>query len=256
MPLLLPPPELQFCDADGMPFAAGTINFYIPGTDSPKDTWSNHEGTTLNTNPVVLDAAGRAIIFGDGEYRAVLRDAAGNLIWDQWTSSVISAAMMPVVQAPTIAEARRLLGIDDAIQAEIDRAEAAEAALRNDLNAEIARAEAAEASLRADLNAEIARAEAAEAALNSRMDGIQTCIGGLDYTSGGVASVTFATAFASGTTPVVVATPLGTTLDIVSPTIGNVTNTGFQCWLAFPLTSGPTSAGTRGFHWIALGTPA
>lgn len=253
-PVLVPEP--QFCDADGMPYAGGTINTYIIGTDTAKDVWLDPGQTALQTNPIVLDAAGRCVMWGDGDYRLVLRDASGNLIWDQPSTSIVSAAMAPVVKAPTIADAVRLLGIDDAIQAEIDRATAAEAALRVDLNAEIARAEAAEAALRADLDAEIARAEAAEAALNSRMNGIQTCVGGVAYTSGGHAAVTFPTAFASGSSPIVTATTAGTVLDIVTPTIGNITNAGFECWLAFPLTSGPTSAGTRAFYWLALGTPA
>ena len=170
MPLLLPIPELQFLDEDGKPYAGGTVETYVPGTSTPKDTWLDHDGSAMNTNPIVLDAAGRCILFGDGEYRLVLRDALGNLIYDQWTSSVVSDAMQPVVMAATIAEARDLLGITDAIQTETDRALAAEAALGSRIDAETARAEAAETSLRNDLNAEIARAEAAEAHLQDQID--------------------------------------------------------------------------------------
>src|SRR5215467_6782590 len=115
MPQLLPAPEVQFIDENGAPYAGGSVEFYIPGTDTPKDTWSDNGGTALNTNPVVLDAAGRALIFGDGDYRAVLKDALGNLIYDQWTSSIVSDAMQPVMAAATIAEARDLLGVTDAI---------------------------------------------------------------------------------------------------------------------------------------------
>jgi hypothetical protein len=171
MPLLLPEPEAQFCDADGNPYAAGTIDTFVPGTSTPKATWQDKDGAALNTNPIVLDAAGRAIIFGDGDYRFVLKDAAGNLIYDQWTSSVVSVAMQPVVAAPTIAEAQRLLGISD-VAAETARAEAAEAALGTRIDNEVTRATNAETSLRNDLNAEIARAEAAEANLQAQIDGV------------------------------------------------------------------------------------
>jgi hypothetical protein len=181
MAVLIPSAELQFCDANGKPYAGGTLEMWVPGTTTPKDSWQDQAGTVLNTNPIILDAAGRCIIWGDGDYRTVLSDANGNLIWDQTATASISAAMAPVVDAPTIAEAVRLLGIQDLIDAEANARIAADNALQSqinakanqsDLNAEIARAEAAEASLRNDLNAEIARAEAAEANLQAQISGI------------------------------------------------------------------------------------
>lgn len=254
-PTLLPFPELQFIDANGFPYEGGTLALYVPGTDTPKDSWMDSQGTVLNTNPIVLDAAGRCIVWGDGDYRCVLRDINGNLIYDQESTTLVSAAMVPVVSAPTIADAVRLLGIADMVQAETDRAEAAEAGLQSQITTEVARAEAAEATLTTNLNAEIARAEAAEAALQSQINTIQTCVGGYAVTSGGHAAVSFPTAFADGNVYVVCNTG-GTTLDIVTPTVGNITSSGFEVWLAFPLSSGPTSAGTRGFYWLAIGTKA
>lgn len=162
MPLLLPEPESQFCDSDGHPYAGGTIATYVPGTSTPKATWQDNGGTVLNTNPIVLDAAGRAIIFGDGDYRFVLQDAAGNLIYDQWTSSVISDAMLPVVKATTTADALAALG----------------GASTADLNAEISRAEAAENTLTTNLNNEITRATNEENHLQSEIDAINSSIGG------------------------------------------------------------------------------
>lgn len=53
--------------------------------------------TILNTNPVVLDSRGEASIWGTGDYRQVVRDADGNLIWDRVTSDV-SAAVDAVEQ--------------------------------------------------------------------------------------------------------------------------------------------------------------
>jgi hypothetical protein len=86
MATILPTGETQFLDANGDPLAAGTVTFYIPGTTTPKDTWQNAAQSILNSNPVTLDAAGRAIIYGSGAYRQVVKDQFGNLIWDQDTA--------------------------------------------------------------------------------------------------------------------------------------------------------------------------
>ena len=108
-------PEVQFSDANGTPYAAGTVETYQPGTSTPKATYLDPELAALNTNPVVLDAAGRCVMWGDGDYRLVLRDAAGNLVWDREGTTLISAAMAPVVAAPTIEDAVALLGIDSGV---------------------------------------------------------------------------------------------------------------------------------------------
>lgn len=171
-------PEPQFCDANGHPYSAGTLETYVRDTTTPKATWADPLQASLNANPITLDAAGRCTLWGDGDYRLVLRDAAGTLIWDQPATTIVSAAMAPVVVAPTIADARRLLGIDDAIAAavatETARAEAAEAALQTSINNEVARATNAENTLTTNLNAEIARAEAAEANLQSQITALTT----------------------------------------------------------------------------------
>lgn len=89
---LLPNGEQQFCDANGAPYAAGKVYFYIPNTSTLKNTWQDPQQNVANTNPVTLDAAGRAIIYGSGQYRQVLQDSAGNTIWDQLTSSNLEGA--------------------------------------------------------------------------------------------------------------------------------------------------------------------
>jgi hypothetical protein len=73
----------QFFDASGLSLALGTVTFYVPGTTTPKDTWQDAAKTTLNSNPITLDANGYAIIFGSGAYRQIVKDALGNTIWDQ-----------------------------------------------------------------------------------------------------------------------------------------------------------------------------
>src|SRR5260370_370679 len=79
----LPFGKQQFTDANGGPLAGGSVSFFIPGTTTPKNTWQDAGETTLNTNPVTLDSAGRAIIFGSGNYRQIVKDSLGNTIWDQ-----------------------------------------------------------------------------------------------------------------------------------------------------------------------------
>lgn len=92
MPFLLPNGEQTFLDDDGNPLSDGTVDFYIPTTTTRKDTWQNIGGTILNTNPVELDSAGRAVIWGSGTYRQVLKDSDGNTIWDRLTSSYDTSA--------------------------------------------------------------------------------------------------------------------------------------------------------------------
>lgn len=93
MASLLPTGETTFFDANGVPLASGTVEFYIPGTTTPKDTWQNSAQTILNPNPVTLDSAGRAIIYGSGSYRQVVKDSLGNLVWDQETAEPNSGAV-------------------------------------------------------------------------------------------------------------------------------------------------------------------
>lgn len=88
---LLPNGKQQFVDANGIPLAGGTVQFYVPGTTTPKDTWQDTGETILNTNPIVLDGSGQAIIYGEGVYRQVVKDVDGNLIWDQLTMGPLVA---------------------------------------------------------------------------------------------------------------------------------------------------------------------
>lgn len=88
---LLPPGEQTFFSANGDPLANGTVQFYIPSTSTPKDTWKDSAQGVLNTNPVTLDAAGRAIIYGSGVYRQVVKDSTGTTIWDQPTADTSAA---------------------------------------------------------------------------------------------------------------------------------------------------------------------
>lgn len=83
MATLLQNGQQQFIDADGAPIVGGLVYFFIPNTDTPKDTWQDVGQTVTNANPVTLDAAGEAIIFGAGQYRQVVYRPDGTLVWDR-----------------------------------------------------------------------------------------------------------------------------------------------------------------------------
>ena len=49
----------QFFDTNGNPLALGNLYYYVAGTATPQNTYSNSAGAVTNTNPVVLDGSGR-----------------------------------------------------------------------------------------------------------------------------------------------------------------------------------------------------
>jgi len=49
----------QFLDANGAPLTGGLLYTYLSGTSTPATTYTSRAGTSNNTNPIVLDAAGR-----------------------------------------------------------------------------------------------------------------------------------------------------------------------------------------------------
>jgi len=81
MASLFPVPQ-QYFDNNGDPLAGGKVYFYAAGTTTPKDTYTTQAATpgTENTNPVILDAAGRAAIWGTGSYKEVVYTSADVLV--------------------------------------------------------------------------------------------------------------------------------------------------------------------------------
>lgn len=78
-------------DATGAPYPGGKLFFYESGTDTKLDTYSNSDLTIANTNPVILDSAGRypnAIFLQNLAYKVVLSpstdsDPPTSPIWTQ-----------------------------------------------------------------------------------------------------------------------------------------------------------------------------
>jgi hypothetical protein len=237
MVALLPNPEPQFCDQDGHPYAGGSIATYVPGTTTPKTTWLDPNETAANTNPIVLDAAGRCVMYGDGDYRLILHDVAGNQIWDQPSSTIVSAAMEPVVSAPTIADALNLLGVTDAIATETANRVAGDTAEQT-------------ARIAAD-NALGTRITNLQTTLTSTVPFVQYGSGTCDST--GHLRVTFATPFAEGAPPVAI-THVATTYTLGVPAV-NSDSTGFDVWIASMDTSGAIVPQAATFYWVAFQVP-
>lgn len=74
----------QFFDNNGSPLVGGQLFVYTAGTTTPATTWTDNSGATANTNPIVLDSAGRTTneIWLDGGlvYKFVLKTSASVLI--------------------------------------------------------------------------------------------------------------------------------------------------------------------------------
>lgn len=72
---------LQYFTDGGELLGGGKLNFYETGTTTRKDTFSDAAMTIANTNPVTLDADGRAPnIFFAGLAKCVLTDSAGSIL--------------------------------------------------------------------------------------------------------------------------------------------------------------------------------
>ncbi len=77
-------PSVQYFTDGGVVLAGGKLYSYVTGTSTPAPTYTDSTLGVQNTNPVVLDAAGRTSIWlSSGTYRLVLTDSLGVTIWDK-----------------------------------------------------------------------------------------------------------------------------------------------------------------------------
>lgn len=68
-----PEPQTQFLDMTGAPLAGGIVCTYQAGSSTPLATYIDFSGSVQNSNPIVLDAAGRANIWWQAQaYKVVL----------------------------------------------------------------------------------------------------------------------------------------------------------------------------------------
>ncbi len=77
------PKGYQFFDANGAPLALGTLGYYVAGTTTPQDTYSDSAGAVVNTNPIVLDGSGRlevdVYLGSTANYKEVLASASATV---------------------------------------------------------------------------------------------------------------------------------------------------------------------------------
>ena len=75
-------PHWSFVDASGAPCAGCTLTTYLAGTTTATPTYTDVSGASQNTNPIVLDASGSAMIWvGTPTLKLVLKDTGGTTIW-------------------------------------------------------------------------------------------------------------------------------------------------------------------------------
>lgn len=56
---LAPPPRQQYENANGIPYVGGKLFTYAAGSTTKQTTYTDSAGGTANTNPIILDSAGR-----------------------------------------------------------------------------------------------------------------------------------------------------------------------------------------------------
>lgn len=85
MPSAYVSPRFAAIDSAGKPLVGGRLYTYANTTTTPQTTYQNAAGTIANTNPIILDSRGEAVIFlQDGvTYTFVLKTATDALIWSQ-----------------------------------------------------------------------------------------------------------------------------------------------------------------------------
>jgi hypothetical protein len=95
----------QFFDNSGIPLAGGLIYTYAAGTTTPLATYTSASGTTNNTNPIILNSAGRPDseiwLNGGYSYKFVLKNSSNVQIWSMDNLSGLPSASTQSYQSAT-----------------------------------------------------------------------------------------------------------------------------------------------------------
>jgi len=77
----------QFFDDSGVPLAGGLLYTYAAGTATAAVTYTSNTGVTANSNPIVLDSAGRVVeeiwLTTGSTYKFILKDSTFVQIWSK-----------------------------------------------------------------------------------------------------------------------------------------------------------------------------
>jgi hypothetical protein len=97
----------QFLDNNGNPLSGGKIYTYAAGTVTPQTTFTGRDGLTANTNPIILDAAGRTpaqIWSTEGvlyKYTVTTATDVSIRVWDNIGGSVVAGDLADDLAAPS-----------------------------------------------------------------------------------------------------------------------------------------------------------
>lgn len=96
----------QFFNNNGIPLSGGKIYTYAAGTTTPQTTFTGRDGLTANTNPIILDAAGRTpaqIWSTEGllyKYTVTTATDVSIRVWDNIGGSVVASNLAQDLAAP------------------------------------------------------------------------------------------------------------------------------------------------------------
>ena len=95
----------QFFDNNGLPLTGGLLYTYQAGTTTPLATYTTSLGNIANSNPIVLDSAGRPPneiwLNGAYNYKFVLQTASAVQIWSMDNLSGLPSAGTQSYQTAT-----------------------------------------------------------------------------------------------------------------------------------------------------------
>ena len=133
---LLPYPKFKGESSTGVALSGGKLYAYSAGTTTPKDTYTTYDLGVANTNPVILDTNGEAVVYASGSYKFVLKDSDDVVQWtmDNVPATPYSAFVSTLVDAATAAAFMTALGISVYMQSLLD--DASEAAFKATANLE------------------------------------------------------------------------------------------------------------------------
>jgi hypothetical protein len=108
----------QFFDNNGVPLAGGLLYSYAAGTTTPLTTYTTSAGNTANSNPIVLDAAGRPaneIWLTATAYKLVLKTSTGVQLWSMDNLTGLPAAGSQDDQVATAGQTAFTVGFTYAV---------------------------------------------------------------------------------------------------------------------------------------------
>lgn len=95
----------QFFDDNGVVAAGFSLYTYEAGTTTDLATYSDVDLAVANTNPIVLDSAGRATIFlQSASYKFVLKDLTGATVWTRDNVTAVASFDASVTVTGTAGE--------------------------------------------------------------------------------------------------------------------------------------------------------